>query len=243
MAAYAPRHRLARLLLLLAAALPIAALAASDRPLDESATVWADIAVGADGKVTEVSLLGRVSTSALAPRLIQSVRAWEFKPARRNGVAVPATSGLAIDLRLQETPAGVAISVRDVYASPRTERAYAPTYPARALGDRIEGTVHVQFTVSETGRTIELGSPERDSQPLLAKAAIDAVRHWRFKPQTVDGIAVASRASVPIVFRLDRPGARTPKSEVAPDPSRQDSRVTVETSVLELATPLADLRI
>jgi len=41
-------------------------------------------------------------------------------------------------------------------------------------------------------------------QPLLAEAAIAAVKQWRFKPRMVKGVAVEMQTTVTLSFKLPR---------------------------------------
>ncbi len=65
-----------------------------------------------------------------------------------------------------------------------------PEYPARALTKGIEGFVDVRFDVTARGSTdniqITLGMPER----IFDRAAIKAVKKWKFQPMVADGKAV-----------------------------------------------------
>jgi TonB family protein len=60
-----------------------------------------------------------------------------------------------------------------------------PVYPPIARTARIQGQVIVDVTISETGsiQNVQLIS----GHPILASAALDAVRQWRYKPFEVDG--------------------------------------------------------
>jgi protein TonB len=78
----------------------------------------------------------------------------------------------------------------------------APHYPSRALRFRETGTVRVLVTVGADGVptdvSVESSSQSRD----LDRAALDAVRKWRFRPAQRGGQAVAGSVVVPIEFRL-----------------------------------------
>ena len=78
----------------------------------------------------------------------------------------------------------------------------APRYPQRAMRRRESGTVRVQVEVGADGVptqvTVAASSQSRD----LDRAAIDAVRKWRFRPAQRDGQPVAGTVVVPIEFKL-----------------------------------------
>lgn len=61
----------------------------------------------------------------------------------------------------------------------------APAYPPLAEQTRISGVVILQISIDETGAA----SVQRfiTGHPLLAQAAIDAVRQWKYQPFEIDG--------------------------------------------------------
>ena len=85
----------------------------------------------------------------------------------------------------------------------RYAHAPAPTYPRMALRAGIEGTVMLQVLVDVDGRPLEVivmhGSGHR---ALDAAAREQVLRHWRFRPATVDGQAVQAIGLVPVEFTL-----------------------------------------
>jgi len=74
-----------------------------------------------------------------------------------------------------------------------------PVYPAQALIMRLGGTVVLEETIAEDGSTRDLKIIS--GPPLLAKAAIEAVRQWRYRPSQLNGKAVAVQKQVSIVFK------------------------------------------
>jgi len=82
----------------------------------------------------------------------------------------------------------------------------APAYPAIAKQLRMEGVVQVKVTISETGKVEE--SETVSGNPVLAKAAIEAVKHWKFKPFKDDGKTVRAVANLSLAFKLDASGDR-----------------------------------
>lgn len=79
-----------------------------------------------------------------------------------------------------------------------------PDYPPAAFRAREEGTVVVRVDVdaggNPTGASVETSSRSRD----LDRAAVEAVKKWRFEPAIKDGKPVASAANVPVEFKLDQ---------------------------------------
>jgi len=79
-----------------------------------------------------------------------------------------------------------------------------PTYPpdARARGE--QGRVIVRVVVGADGLPQTVGLAVSSGYPLLDRAALRAVRRWRFVPAERDGKPVAAVIDVPIAFHLSR---------------------------------------
>jgi TonB family protein len=71
-------------------------------------------------------------------------------------------------------------------------------YPAEAAEKAIQGQVWVKVVVSETGdvENVEVISGD----PVLAKAAVDAVKKWKFKPFIKNGKPVKVSTKLPFDF-------------------------------------------
>src|SRR5579871_6733230 len=61
-----------------------------------------------------------------------------------------------------------------------------PVYPAEARKNRVQGSVRVEIRVGENGKVEE--AKLMDGNPLLAQAAVDAVKQWEYKPYLLNGI-------------------------------------------------------
>jgi protein TonB len=80
------------------------------------------------------------------------------------------------------------------------EHSPAPRYPQEAMRRGIGGTARVRVDVSVDGDVDATELAESSGDRTLDRAALDAVRRWRFHPATRNGQPVASQAIVPIVF-------------------------------------------
>ncbi len=85
---------------------------------------------------------------------------------------------------------------------PRT-REVAATYPADAERRGTEGWVDVEFTIAPDGTTQEFVVKETQPAGVFDKAAVDAIRKWRFEPVIRNGAPVAQRAVIRVRFALD----------------------------------------
>jgi TonB family protein len=76
----------------------------------------------------------------------------------------------------------------------------APIYPRIARQARIQGTVILQVQINKTGdvESMQLFS----GHPMLAPAAIDAVKQWKYMPYLVNGEPVNVETRVTVNFSL-----------------------------------------
>jgi protein TonB len=75
-----------------------------------------------------------------------------------------------------------------------------PIYPTLALAVKKEGMVTLEATIDESG-TVR-GLKVLRSEPLLDKAALEAVAKWRYSPTLLNGVAVPIVMTVTVTFAL-----------------------------------------
>jgi TonB family protein len=75
-----------------------------------------------------------------------------------------------------------------------------PAYPADARRLRIEGEVVLRAAIDEAGNVKSVGVV--NGNPILANAAMAAVRQWRYAPSELNHRPAASTTDVTIVFHL-----------------------------------------
>ena len=78
-----------------------------------------------------------------------------------------------------------------------------PYYPLLARKRGIEGRVVVNVLISAQGTVKTIGVGQSSGSRLLDKAAVQAVKKWRFHPVLHNGKAIPSSETVPIVFKLE----------------------------------------
>jgi periplasmic protein TonB len=76
-------------------------------------------------------------------------------------------------------------------------------YPESALRNGVQGYVDVQFTITPEGTVTNATVVRSDPGDVFNKAALDAVRRWRYDPRVIDGRAVGSQSQVRVQFKLD----------------------------------------
>jgi protein TonB len=77
-----------------------------------------------------------------------------------------------------------------------------PIYPAIAVSAGVHGIVILEATISEAGSIENLRVLR--SHPLLERAAIDAVKQWRYTPTRLNGVPVPIIITVTVNFTLHR---------------------------------------
>lgn len=80
----------------------------------------------------------------------------------------------------------------------------SPRYPPAALRRRESGTVLVRVEVGPDGVPTATSLVESSGSRDLDRAALNAVRRWRFRPAQVGGRPTVSSAVVPINFETGR---------------------------------------
>src|SRR6266550_2111611 len=78
-------------------------------------------------------------------------------------------------------------------------RKVQPVYPAQAIAQHLEGSVVLQATVAADGKVQEVTVLRGD--PLLARAATDAVRQCQYEPFRADGKPIQKQTEITIDFK------------------------------------------
>jgi protein TonB len=92
------------------------------------------------------------------------------------------------------------VRLSSAVASTRLRLAPPPEYPPLAKQARIQGIVTLEVRLSEKGEVTSVR--QLTGHPLLAPAAIDAVRRWRYRPYLVKGQPVEVVTTVSVTFKL-----------------------------------------
>jgi periplasmic protein TonB len=101
-------------------------------------------------------------------------------------------------VRADEKPKMVVISGREM--GKKVTHREKPDYPPEAVSKHIEGTVRLKLIIGTDGAPRQL--QVISGQPLLVKAALDAVRKWRWEPTTINEQPVEVVTEVDVNFKL-----------------------------------------
>ena len=125
---------------------------------------------------------------------------------------LPPGSGHSLDgfeNRKGPTPPGVTdrdqkkrISVGGAVQQAMLTHRVEPCYPPLARQLRLSGQVRLHAVISTDG-TIEL-LQVMDGHPLLVQCAMDAVRQWRYRPTSLNGVPVEVETVITVIYTLNQ---------------------------------------
>lgn len=147
------------------------------------------VEVGLDS-VLDTSAVGPWSADRAADAVISSLIPSAAPPQPPAPPPVPA----------KQTPPVLRVSLGALEA--KLVHKVMPTYPRLAVTMQVQGTVLLQAVVGRDGSVQSLEASS--GHPLLVKAAIDAVKQWRYKPAVLNGEPAEIRAPIQVNFTLSR---------------------------------------
>jgi TonB family protein len=138
------------------------------------------------------------------------------------------------------------VRVSSGVASGLVETKVAPVYPPLARQARIQGVVILQVLISTTGDVEK--ADLISGHPMLATAAIEAVKQWKYKPYLLNGEPIEVETQVQVNFSLsDKPtgdantqetstagtASSTGSTEPVPPASNMPKRIRVSKGVMQ----------
>jgi TonB family protein len=160
----------------------------------------------------------------LAPSAIEAVKQWKYKPYLLNGEPVEVETNVTVNFTLpdklpaegvvgdmpggfpegEKGPTQPAVPGR-ARVSPGVEQGLVitkvpPQYPPEAKDQHIQGVVLMNVIIDKEGNVtnVQLIS----GHPLLAPAAVDAVKQWKYKPYLLNETPVEVETQVHVNFTL-----------------------------------------
>ena len=114
----------------------------------------------------------------------------------------PSSGGLVVTengrvIYRSPSPSGTTSSL---FSGTRLIHRVEPDYPPEARARNLQGSVVLDIQVHGGGTVGDIRIVSGD--PVLAKAAVDAVKLWKYQPNFVNGHAVESEARVTVRFKL-----------------------------------------
>jgi protein TonB len=123
-------------------------------------------------------------------------------PAIRGELPIPVEApitGIQTNHTILETMAGPTAVGGQVQAA-RLLKSVPPVYPAIARSNHQNGDVTLDALIDASGNITEVSVISGPA--LLRKAAIEAVRQWKYEPAQLDGRAVPMHLRVTVKFRI-----------------------------------------
>ncbi len=86
---------------------------------------------------------------------------------------------------------------------PRYAAGFQPDYPSAMIRAEEEGKVTVRVTIGADGRVFDIEQIAATNETFWLATQRQALRKWRFRPATRDGVAVSTTKILTVHFRLD----------------------------------------
>ncbi len=186
------------------------------------------VRISKSGDVVKLQLVS--GHPMLAPAAIEAVKQWRYQPYLLNGEPVEVETNVTVNFTLPDKPpvegvvgdmpgggitGGAAPSNppdQSRLATPQRVRVSSgvsqrllitkvpPQYPQEAKDQHIQGVVVMDVIIDKEGNVanIQLIS----GHPVLAPAAIDAVKQWKYKPYLLNQIPLEVHTQVQVNFAL-----------------------------------------
>jgi len=135
-----------------------------------------------------------------------SAPAEESSPQVPNPLAVEAANDKHLSTLVASTPVNLpkavpqTLKISQGVSQGLLIRKVQPRYPQNALSMRIQGAVQMEATIDREGNVTNLKVISGD--PILSRAATDAVHQWRYKPYYLDGDPVEIQTQITVNFKL-----------------------------------------
>jgi len=149
-----------------------------------------------------------------APSLA-AIRQWKFEPYAKKGhpkkVATTLFLRFVPDDRLSpdgrehknDSVAGQPIVMTYPEAMSMITRMVIPAYPKEAIEMHLSGLGFLDVTIGKDGEVVDVRKVT--AHPLIARAAVDAIRQWRFEPHKSNGEPTEVSTKIEILFDQTEP--------------------------------------
>jgi TonB family protein len=107
------------------------------------------------------------------------------------------------------------VHAQKIVVAPRPISVVRPKYPKEARKKKIEGPVVLRATVTLDGNLKDITVVSGD--PILADAALEAVRQWRYQPSKINGDPVEAQHDITVTFKRDESTAQIGPDDLSPD--------------------------
>ncbi len=112
--------------------------------------------------------------------------------------------GIAPGDELSHDGGGIVFDIAELDSPPRPLARVRPLYPFRARERGTEGFVRLAFVVRADGPVGKADVVRAEPEGVFDRAALAAIRRWRFDPGTKDGNPVAARVRLTMRFQIEQ---------------------------------------
>ncbi len=167
--------------------------------------------------VARIIQAGKMMAPTVIPKKVEMIKEEELPPdvgavgvvggvpggiagGQAGGVLGGIIGGTGSNLPPPPKPTQQRIRVGGNVQSAKMIRQVQPIYPQIAKTAHVQGTVLLHAIISKDGSVQELQYVS--GPPLLMKAAMDAVREWRYQPTLLNGEPVEVETTISVIFTL-----------------------------------------
>ena len=142
----------------------------------------------------------------LVPAALEAVKQWRYRPYEVNGIPRAVETTIRVEFpeaseEKSEAPAAespVLANAEDMRG--RLIYRVAPIYPPLPRQARIQGVVIVRIIINKLGEVRDMRVVS--GNPMLAPAAVDAIKKWRYIPYESGGRTAEIETEVQVIFTL-----------------------------------------
>lgn len=127
-------------------------------------------------------------------------QSWQAASLLRPRYAALCAVLLALTLWAQLSPSRIHVDEQTVRAKLIKTESPTPKYPEEARKNSIQGNVILHIVVARNGSLKQVDVVK--GEPVLAQAAAEGVRRWKFQPTVVDGKTVEVDSEIEVQFTL-----------------------------------------
>ena len=186
---------------------PAASLAATPEtaaiPTDPAATTTGD-ATSASAGATAPSTAESISNSSTpdtAPKATASLQSAKQDTTGNHATSNPALLPTSLPATsVAKSPTSELLEIPEDFADDQIVHRVHPAYPKQARARKLHGTVVLEAIVNKKGSVDSLQLVSGDS--VLAQAAADAVKQWKYKPYFHNGEPTEFQTKITIDFKL-----------------------------------------
>jgi TonB family protein len=153
---------------------------------------WVDVTINTNGEAEKVTLISPSLSPEMSKPIEDAIKQWEFEPGKRGGELVKRTTSVAILISLINSGEKSQITATKIKEGPRILKK-ADANCLKELRKRgLTRNIILKYTVSPDGSVENLKIKESNATEELENCIVSITKKTIFKPETFDGVAVAS---------------------------------------------------